>query len=92
MFSLVRDVFGSFVKADNKACTRYGFCAKYERPAHEQRQEECYTQKTGKYNYLFCLLAWFEFINCCILYVLFKLKEKTTEKAAVKLLCWLVLK
>ena len=33
MFSLVRDVLGSFVNADSKACTRDGFCAKYERPA-----------------------------------------------------------
>ena len=33
MFSLVRDVFSSFVNADSKACTSDGFWAKYERPA-----------------------------------------------------------
>ena len=39
MFSLVRDVFGSFVRADSKAWTKDEFCDKYERPIKEKSKQ-----------------------------------------------------
>ena len=39
MFSLVRDVFGSFVRADSKAWTKDEFCDKYERPITEKSKQ-----------------------------------------------------